>query len=92
MNGRAFGPSTLTAAHKRSIYHRDEIERSARAGCFYCLAAYPAEAIVDWTDDDKPKRSWTALCPRCGIDSVIGDASGYPIDDAFLRAMNARWF
>ena len=33
-----------------------------------------------------------ALCPSCGIDSVIGDASGFPITEEFLVAMEARWF
>ena len=35
----------------------------------------PAD-ILEWTDDDQ-----TALCPNCGIDSVIGDKSGYPVTD-----------
>ena len=38
-------------------------------------------------------RSWidkaqTALCPRCGIDAVIGAASGFTIDDRSLRRLN----
>jgi len=28
----------------------------------------------------------------CGIDSVIGSASGYPITTEFLESMNRRWF
>ena len=34
----------------------------------------------------------TALCPYCHIDSVIGDAAGFPIIPKFLKAMNKRWF
>jgi hypothetical protein len=34
----------------------------------------------------------TALCPRCGIDSVLGSASGYPINREFLQKMNEYWF
>jgi hypothetical protein len=34
----------------------------------------------------------TAICPRCGIDSVIGDESGYPVTREFLAAMKAHWF
>jgi hypothetical protein len=34
-----------------------------------------------------------AVCPRCGIDSVIGDASGLPVaEPAFLDEMNRHWF
>ncbi|MFT3808618.1 MAG: hypothetical protein QM698_01740 [Micropepsaceae bacterium] len=43
--------------------------------------------IEDWCDDDD-----TALCPKCGIDSVIGDASGFPVERAFLIQMRARYF
>jgi hypothetical protein len=32
------------------------------------------------------------MCPKCGIDSVIGNRSGYPIDKAFLEAMRSHWF
>jgi hypothetical protein len=43
--------------------------------------------IREWTDDGQ-----TALCPSCGVDSVIGDASGFPITVEFLTAMEAHWF
>jgi hypothetical protein len=29
---------------------------------------------------------------RCGVDSVIGSAAGFPITREFLEAMNRRWF
>ncbi len=35
---------------------------------------------------------WTALCPHCGIDAVLPDVGGMPIERAFLEAMRARWF
>lgn len=34
----------------------------------------------------------TALCPKCGIDSVIGDGSGFAVDQSMLVEMNALWF
>ena len=34
----------------------------------------------------------TALCPYCGIDSIIGESSGYPITAEFLKSMHERWF
>ena len=82
----------LRRAHARSIFHRAEIEASAHCGCFYCRRIFSATEIADWTDEKEPKDQQTALCPYCGIDSVIGDASGFEITDAFLKAMNAAWF
>jgi hypothetical protein len=42
-------------------------------------------------DGDRPADQ-TALCPHCGIDSVISSASGYPITAAFLHRMHDYWF
>lgn len=79
----------LERAHRHSSRHRAEILRSAMCGCFCCLAVFPPSALAwfHWVDDDQ-----TATCPRCSIDSVIGDASGFPIDREFLARMEVRWF
>ena len=75
-------------AHAHSANNRDALERSVEAGCFYCCETFAPAAIEEWTDDET-----TALCPKCGIDSVIGSASGFPANDAaFLKAMNKAWF
>ncbi len=76
------------SAHVHSSQHRDQIERSESAGCFHCEVTFPASAITEWVDEAE-----TALCPVCGIDSVIGDASGVPVHEApFMAGMHAYWF
>jgi len=75
------------SAHEWSSYHRDTLKDSDVCGCFYCFEVFPPSEIEDWTDDDD-----TALCPKCGIDSVIGSVSGYPIGREFLKKMNDHWF
>jgi hypothetical protein len=78
----------LMAAHKHSSRHRDEIAMSSLCGCFSCLDTYAPSEIVEWTDGGT-----SAICPHCGIDSVIGDASGLPVTSPeFLGAMSDRWF
>jgi hypothetical protein len=79
------------SAHKQCIRHREEILRSEVCGCFYCLEIFKPQEIFEWIDEQNPAGQ-TALCPRCGIDSVIGSASGYPITLDFLTAMNRHWF
>ncbi len=75
-------------AHAHCSNNRDELARSVNAGCFYCCEIYEASVIDEWVDAET-----TAICPRCGIDSVIGDASGFLVTDkAFLKAMNEVWF
>lgn len=85
------------AAHKRSSIHRAEVLASEICGCFHCRATFPPTEIEDWVDerpmgDGNSSHGETALCPKCGIDSVIGSASGFPITPDLLRRMNAHWF
>ena len=77
----------VVAAYKHSSGHHHELVSSESCGCFYCLEVYSPLEILDWVDDGK-----TALCAKCGIDSVIGSSSGYPITKEFLKEMNNYWF
>jgi hypothetical protein len=79
------------AAHRHSIRHRREILASETCGCFYCLAVFAPGKVVGWTDETEGVGR-TALCPHCGIDSVIGSASGYPVTREFLSQMHGHWF
>ena len=82
----------IEAAHEHSIFNKKEILKSKFCGCFYCLKVYQATEIVEWTDNDNLKGE-TALCSFCGIDSVIGDSSGFPIsDNTFLQQMHTYYF
>lgn len=74
-------------AHKFSSKHRAELKKDKVCGCFYCLEIFHPNQIQEWWDDDD-----TAVCPYCGIDSVIGESSGFPITEAFLGGMHKVWF
>ncbi len=77
----------FNAAHRCSIGHREQVLRSERCGCFCCCSIFAPAEIEEWVDNDQ-----TALCPHCGINAVIGSASGYPIEVGFMRLMEARFF
>ena len=79
--------SQVVAAHPHAARHRGALVKSEACGCFYCLEVFGPTEIVKWVDDDA-----TALCPRCGIDAVLGSKSGFPITRDFLSQMNAHWF
>jgi hypothetical protein len=81
------GMDDVEAAHQHCSNHRSEITTGTRCGCFYCCAVFHPDEIKEWVDYGE-----TALCPRCGIDSVIGDRSGYPVQNQFLERMRTRWF
>jgi hypothetical protein len=84
-------PTDVRAAHDHSSDHRTEVLASRLCGCFYCGAIYPPSEIMDWVDPPG-ETGKTALCAKCGIDSVIGDLSGFPITHEFLERMNRYWF
>jgi hypothetical protein len=85
-------PAYYEQAHRHSSHHREEVLRSDLCGCFYCRKSFPPTAISEWTDE-VGGRGQTALCPRCGIDAVIGSASGLPVAKLkFLREMRRRFF
>lgn len=74
-------------AHKASSMHKQLVETSKQCGCFYCLSVFRPADIKEWTDQGQ-----TALCPECGIDSVLPQAAGYELSQEFLSQMEAYWF
>ena len=87
-----YNREVIERAHINSSLHQAEILKSHICGCFYCLRTSKPDEILDWVDTDNSKGA-TALCPHCGIDSLIGSASGFPVDNKdFLKAMNNFWF
>lgn len=75
-------------AHKFSANHMRMIRRDKVCGCFHCLEIFHPQEIEEWIADDMG----TAICPYCGIDSIIGESSGYPITKEFLKKMRDYWF
>lgn len=80
-------PDDIIEAHRHSSMHRDEILQSKKCGCFDCLKIFSPDDITEWLDNGS-----CAMCPKCDIDSVIGDKSGFPITKEFLTEMNQYWF
>jgi len=70
-------------AIRESIANRDQAEASEVCGCYFCMSVFSPKSIEDWVDYDR-----TALCPRCGIDSVLPGVDS--VD--FLAKANERWF
>jgi len=65
--------------------------RVSGVGTFYCGAIFSPKEVKEWVDEEEGV-SQTALCPRCGIDAIIGSKSGYPITADFLGIMKIHWF
>ena len=67
-------PLTITYA-KLVKLNRTAIRNSTECGCVYCMEIFDPQQVTEWCIDfDKAKQQFcddTALCPKCGIDSVI---------------------
>lgn len=83
-------PKKYREAHDATFANWLMLKRSKMCGCIFCCRTYPASDVVDWCNEQDENR--TALCPCCGIDSVIPDASGWSLDEEFLKEMKHWWF
>jgi hypothetical protein len=72
--------------HRHTRANRNELEASEACGCIACERIYFPSEIVNWLGGE------TALCPHCGVDAVVGSASGIPITPGVLKRAHERWF
>jgi hypothetical protein len=72
--------------HRHTRANQMELEASEVCGCIACERIYFPSEIVRWLEDG------TAMCPHCGVDAVVGSASGIPIMPGVLRRAHERWF
>ncbi len=79
----------MILAHEHCRKNRETLRKSDLCGCYQCGVIFKPSVLQpeDWMDGGE-----TALCPYCGMDSVIGDAAGFPISDAFLSEMKKYRF
>lgn len=59
---------------------------SDNCGCYFCLNIFDPKEITEWTDDGE-----TAICPKCHVDSVVGDSTT-EINHEFLEKASRYWF
>jgi len=89
-----YSTEIIETAHKFTIFNVKDILASTVCMCFYCGYQFNphTEPHLFWMDEHNPKGK-TLACPMCGIDCILGDASGYPIaDPAFILACTEEWF
>lgn len=91
--------NVLLAAYRYTTNNWAQINASASCGCCNCLQIFSPDEVVAWSgldmhnfEDAAAINQQTALCPRCGNESVLGDKCGFPIDARFLEKMNEAWF
>jgi len=61
----------------------NDIMRYAQCGCYFCVEVIEVEEVVEFTDNGE-----TALCPKCGIDSLIPNETNLE----YLGELCEKWF
>lgn len=78
-----------------------EVQASTLCVCIQCQAYFSPSRIAEWLNrtgehtfkpGPVPSVKGAAMCPNCGMDYVLGDASGLPIQNPnFMRKLNSTW-
>lgn len=77
----------IDEASKFSICNMPALKNATLAGCYRCISIFPPSDITETTDDGQ-----TAMCPKCGVDSVLPDTPDFAINIDSLTRLNKRWF
>lgn len=81
----------LRRLHRYCNFNRDLIKKSKKCYCFYCKNTIDAEDMlkptVQYIDGGR-----TAICPKCGIDSILPDAIDEEITKEIINDMYEYWF
>jgi hypothetical protein len=73
--------------HAFCINNREEILSSTTCGCFFCQTVFYAQDVKEYVG----ARGDRALCPLCGIDSVL-PGRYVVLTTNVLKEMHDYWF
>ena len=59
-------PVVMINASLNSFHNKKDLDKTTVASCYYCCRILLCSQIVSYIDNGD-----TALCPYCGVDSVI---------------------
>ncbi|MCQ2772341.1 MAG: sel1 repeat family protein [Bacilli bacterium] len=74
---------------KHATNNELDILNSDTCSCIFCRHTYSARGVKEWISTGN---GTNAICPNCGIDAVVGDASGYTFDKASLKEINLYFY
>lgn len=80
----------LREIYSHSIRNRKELKKSKKCGCFYCMEIFNPCDIKHWYREKGGEK--TAICPHCGIDSIIAETEDYKITKELLEEMRKEYF
>ncbi len=90
----SYSDELIKKAHQATFANEKQIMESDSCTCFYCGHTFNPriEQKLSWIEE-RPPLDKTLQCPMCGIDCMIGSASGFPIhDESFIKRCTEAWF
>lgn len=81
-----------------TFLNREDLIENQKCACLHCYAIFESRDITYWADtvtlhdelelDDTMDytKIGTAVCPRCGVDDIIGEKQGFEISEDFIEA------
>jgi hypothetical protein len=90
----SYSDELIKKAHQATFANEKQIMESDSCTCFYCGHTFNPriEQKLSWIEE-RPPLDKTLQCPMCGIDCMIGSASGFPIhDESFITQCTEAWF
>jgi hypothetical protein len=91
VENKAWTIPELNAFYTLSIRNEESIRKSNLCGCFHCISILAATDVKSSAMVVEKDGFRTAICPICGIDSVLGDAS-VEVSAELLESMNSHYF
>ncbi len=80
----------LQSFYARTKNNDREILNSDQCSCIFCRQTYSARDINDWVSNEDG--TLNAICPICGMETVIGDRKQGKISHEDLKEINLRFF
>lgn len=75
--------------YKHTKNNEIDILNSKKCSCLFCRQTYDARRVSDWSNENN---KISAVCPECGMNAVVGDASGFSLDHDTLKQLNLTYF
>ena len=76
----------LNRLHAYCSHNKELIVTSKKCYCFYCKEKFDSTEVSKYIDNGQ-----TAICPKCGVDTVLPD-NIEGINDRVIDEMNKYWF
>ena len=78
----AFNKNDVIEAHGSSFNNMDELRKSQKCGCFYCLKVFQSDEIEEYIEDEPLSNQYLFILVR------NSSVKGYPADSPITESIS----